>query len=52
MLMESVVEDAFEDKESRCALCGTLESEQDWDFVEYKDAHGVTYVCLMCTETY
>ena len=36
----------------RCILCGIAEEDQDWDFDEYRDENGTTYLCLMCLETH
>ena len=36
----------------RCVLCGIAEEDQDWDFDEYRDETGVSYLCLNCIETY
>ena len=44
--------DELMDEEPRCGLCGVLESDQDFDFDEYKEVDGVVYLCLMCIETY
>ena len=41
-----------DDDQPRCILCGVAEEDQDRVFEEYPDDNGISYLCLMCIESY